>query len=271
MNIQHNILFVGGTGAGKSSTMNALTNRNVAIVGDSPDPETYSFNRHYYKDEIYIWDSPGLGDSSSKDALYIKQMKDLLPMMDFVILVIDGSVRDLGTARKVLKVLQESNSIFFVILNQADRAQKGQYWNYTIHKPQYELIRFLDKKCKDIEERLGVEVSLYYSASEKYNLDKIDKLIINCCDYKNNYKILANRIRIKIEDEFEIKITSPDERILSQFSDTLCYVELVAFIEEEFDIRIPYQYQYFHYGGLIYSQVRTFKDLYNYVYNNLQD
>ncbi len=197
-------------------------------------------------------------------------MKNLLPMMDFVILVIDGSVRDLGTARKVLKVLQDSNSIFFVILNQADRAQKGQYWDYTIHKPQYELISFLDKKCKDIEERLGVEVSLYYSASEKYNLDKIDKLI-DSCDFKNNYKILANRIRIKIEYEFEIKITSPDERILSQF-DTLSYIDIAAFIEEEFDVKIPYQYQYGPYGGITYSQqVRTFKDLYTYVYNNLQD
>ena len=62
-----NILVTGATGCGKSSTINALFNGNVAQVGQGVDPETMDIAK-YESDGLIIWDSPGLGDEGSRRA-----------------------------------------------------------------------------------------------------------------------------------------------------------------------------------------------------------
>ena len=54
------VLVVGGTGAGKSSTINAMFEREVAKVGRSYEPETMKIESTELNDCIRFWDSPGL-------------------------------------------------------------------------------------------------------------------------------------------------------------------------------------------------------------------
>ena len=61
-----NLLITGGTGCGKSSTINALFNANVAKVGVGVDPETMDITK-YELDNLILWDSPGLGDGIEAD------------------------------------------------------------------------------------------------------------------------------------------------------------------------------------------------------------
>ena len=76
-----NILFTGATGAGKSSTINALFDTEVAKVGTTPNPET-QFIEKYELDKLIIWDTPGLGDSPENDSKYAKAIKDKLTETD---------------------------------------------------------------------------------------------------------------------------------------------------------------------------------------------
>ena len=66
---QVNILLVGATGSGKSSTVNALFNMEVAKVGVGVDPETAEITS-YTLSNLIIWDTPGLGDSVENDERY---------------------------------------------------------------------------------------------------------------------------------------------------------------------------------------------------------
>ena len=67
----YDVLFVGATGAGKSSTINALFNANVAKVGQGVDPQTMDIAK-FDLDNLTLWDSPGLGDGKEQDIKHSK-------------------------------------------------------------------------------------------------------------------------------------------------------------------------------------------------------
>ena len=61
------VLLVGGTGTGKSSTLNALFGSTVAKVGDGVDPETQQVSSYKLHDYLRVHDSAGLGDGKAAD------------------------------------------------------------------------------------------------------------------------------------------------------------------------------------------------------------
>lgn len=52
-------MITGATGCGKSSTINAMFNTDVAEVGMGVDPETMDI-RKYELDNLILWDENGL-------------------------------------------------------------------------------------------------------------------------------------------------------------------------------------------------------------------
>ena len=60
-----NLMLVGASGSGKSSTINALFDMSVAKVGVGADPETKEITKFDFGN-FTIWDTPGLGDSVIK-------------------------------------------------------------------------------------------------------------------------------------------------------------------------------------------------------------
>ena len=70
-----NLILVGATGSGKSSTVNALFNMDVAKVGVGVDPET-DYITCYELENLTIWDTPGLGDGVKNDETYNRMLID---------------------------------------------------------------------------------------------------------------------------------------------------------------------------------------------------
>ena len=72
-----------------------------------------------------------------------------------------------------------------VVINQADMAMKGRAWNDNIHRPEPELIAFLEEKAVSVQKRIkestGLSISkpVYYSALHQYNIDKVIDHIID--------------------------------------------------------------------------------------------
>lgn len=230
-----NIMLVGATGAGKSSTINALFSVGnpavkeedagddadsddenaeneysyieVAKVGTKSDPETKIIEK-YRIGNLILWDTPGLGDSTEEDESHIDVISDLLDesdedgntLIDLVLVVLDGSTRDLGTSYRIindviLPKLDGDTSRILVALNQADIAMKtGRHWDYEKNMPDETLIAFLEDKVCSIHDRIledsGLEVNpIYYCAGymeeetgeviRPYNLSKLLLYIMN--------------------------------------------------------------------------------------------
>lgn len=104
-----NLMITGATGCGKSSTINALFNMEVAKVGVGVDPETMEIER-YDLDNLILWDSPGLGDGKEADNRHAKNIIKKLNerdeqgnlLIDLVLVILDGSTRDLGTSYELI-------------------------------------------------------------------------------------------------------------------------------------------------------------------------
>ena len=193
------VLVVGATGAGKSSTINALFERKVAKIGTGCDPETMEISSMKLNNLIRLWDSPGLGDNIARDQRYSEKLIELLyrdyyfmnhryGLIDTVLVILDASVRDLGTAYSLLNNVIAPNfqiDRVLVAINQADLAMKGRHWDEYRNCPDNVLNDFLDEKADSVQRRLkeatGMKVlkPVCYSAERGYNVARLLDMIID--------------------------------------------------------------------------------------------
>ena len=167
-----NLMITGATGVGKSSTINALFNTEKAKVGVG--------TTRYELDNLVLWDSPGLGDGKEADNRHAKNIINKLYekdehgnlLIDLVLVILDGSTRDLGTSYELINEViipnlgENKEGRILIAINQADAAMKGRYWDSDNNRPEPPLQKFLDEKAESVKRRIkeatGLEVSPIY-------------------------------------------------------------------------------------------------------------
>lgn len=235
---QMNIMVTGATGCGKSSTINALFETEKAVVGVSPNPETMDIKR-YDLDNLVIWDTPGLGDGKEADERHTRNIINKLHekdargnlLIDLVLVILDGSSRDLGTSYDLINSViipnlgEKKEGRILVAVNQCDMAMKGRYWNAEMHVPEQPLIDFLEEKVKSVRNRIllstGVDVDpMYYSAGFKevgmpqepsYNINKLLYYIISKAPEEKRFIVYrpVNQETLRTDSQLE---REPDYR-----------------------------------------------------------
>lgn len=204
-NQQLNILIVGATGAGKSSTINALFAIEQAKVGVGADPMTMDITR-YDLGNLVLWDTPGLGDGVEKDKQHIQKIIHQLQqkdsnnafVIDLVLVILDGSSRDMGTSFELINNVviphlgEQPAKRILVAINQADVAYKGANgWDFGTNTPTEVGYRFLDEKVENVKQRIYASTQVmvepvYFSAGYQdqfgtqcpFNLSKLLYMIV---------------------------------------------------------------------------------------------
>lgn len=193
------VMVTGVTGAGKSTTLNSLFEKEIAKVGTGVEPETMELDSYALSNLLRFWDTPGLGDGVEIDKIHSKKLIDLLyktytlddtkyGWIDLVLVVIEGANRDMGTTYNLLNNIIVPNfpkDKILVAINQCDVAMKGRHWNSVTNSPDVTLKKFLDDQATSIKRRVkeatNVDIikPIYYSAEYNYNINKLLDLIID--------------------------------------------------------------------------------------------
>ena len=184
------VMVTGVTGAGKSTTLNTIFRKNVAIVGNGVDPETMSLE-FYSLNDVF--------NGVKNDEIHKRKLVNLLyktyslygnvyGWVDWAIVVLEGLNRDMGSTYTLLNEVIVPNiqaDRILVAINQADMAMKGRHWNKETNEPDEILIEFLEKQASSIQNRVkeatGVTIRkpVYYSAEYSYNVEKLLDFIID--------------------------------------------------------------------------------------------
>jgi len=242
-----NLMITGATGCGKSSTINAMFDTEVAKVGIGVDPETMDIQK-YELDNLVLWDSPGLGDGKEKDIQHskgiIKKLNELdekgNPLIDLVLVILDGGSRDLGTSYELINQViipnigEDAKGRVLIAINQADVAMKGRYWDYSCNKPETKLIEFLEEKVRSVKGRVkeatGVDVEpIYYSAGYKdgdeeqkpWNLSKLLYFIVKNTPSEKRLSYVNNISDKKEMWEDDDELMDYKEEVQKSFVETI--------------------------------------------------
>lgn len=275
-NTETNIMLVGATGCGKSSTINALfavgdenassgesedeeegkekqkrSRVEVAKVGSKADPETKDIEK-YKIGNLILWDTPGLGDGTDIDEHHKEVITELLKeededgnaLIDLVLVILDGSTKDLGTSYRILNEvilpqLGEEKNRVLVALNQADIAMKtGRHWDYEKNEPDEVLINYLNEKVQSIKERIKTDSGLlvepvYYCAGYEepsgdvvrpYNLSKLLYYIIQSLPAHKRVAIMEGMNTDSENYEHNDDDADYNEKIKGSFFDSFDYI-----------------------------------------------
>lgn len=276
-NTETNIMLVGATGCGKSPTINALfavggnpeeaevdnedadaegkvskkTYVEVAKVGSKADPETKDIEK-YRIGNLVLWDTPGLGDGTEIDEHHKEVITELLreeddegnALIDLVLVILDGSTRDLGTSYKILNdviipELKGDTNRILIALNQADIAMKtGRHWDYEKNEPDETLIAFLNDKVNSIKKRIkedsNLEVELvYYCAGYEeesgdvvrpYNLSKLLYYMMNSLPAQKRVAVMEGINTDSDNYEYNDDDEDYNEEIKESFYDSFDYI-----------------------------------------------
>ena len=217
------VMLLGGTGTGKSTTLNSLLGSESANVGHGFEPETMDISAYKLNKIVRFWDTPGLGDSAEQDKSHAKKIADKLHesyamrlsmeeihemihsynseemlniqlgrkkfgFIDLVLVVIDGSTRDLGTVYTLFVDVLLPNiqaDRILTVINQCDMAMSGRHWDYSRNVPDSTLLDFLNDQVRTITRRISETTGkniippVYYSAEYGYNIERVLDLIID--------------------------------------------------------------------------------------------
>ena len=179
------VIFVGKTGYGKSTTINAIVgagimesrcNEPCTRVCQSVEYRLHPNKNHY----ISFGDLPGIGESIEADRAYLELYSNFLRKTDLPVYILRADTRDWTVDEKAFDILFKdgfSRSRVLVGLNYSDKIQPINRQYPFI--PTCEQIGNIKEKIMAISKLFGVSERMIvpYSASENWNIRELARAI----------------------------------------------------------------------------------------------
>lgn len=180
---QYQIMFIGKTGYGKSTTLNKIVGKDVFDTSDVSvcTKDLYcSMYRINSKEPSFlcISDLPGIGESNYADNHYYEWYKEMLNYSEIVVYLLRADQRDFAVDEVLFNTLfsdEDKRSKVIIALNYSDKIEpinrKGKLTS--------EQLKNLDRKIKEVSAIFNFHPSdiIYYSATDGINFEEFVKKI----------------------------------------------------------------------------------------------
>lgn len=131
------IAFIGFSGVGKSSTLNALFNAGQEIshvkACTQDEKEIYGDYSQYFgsKGSVRVWDMPGIGEDIIADKKHMETYKKVIPNVDVVVWTIQADYRAMTPMQNTILSLKEQIGPDFIkklmfAINKADTIARAK-------------------------------------------------------------------------------------------------------------------------------------------------
>lgn len=158
------IAFVGRSNVGKSSVINALTNKKGLAISSSTPGRTLQLNFFLINEKVYFVDLPGYGYSKTSLKFAEKMRRMIMWYLEQnekkphkVVLIIDANVGPTKFDLEMVELLRENNYEIIIVANKFDKIKNSE----------------LIKKKKNITEKLDFENIFYFSSKTKKGKEEL--------------------------------------------------------------------------------------------------
>jgi len=173
------VIFVGKTGYGKSTTVNALIQDSIFESSDieacTKECQCMDFV-HYFS----LGDLPGLGESAYVDDTYLEMYSEFLAKTDVAVYVLRADSRDYAVDERAFAKLfcsDETKDRVIIAVNCADKVEPIN--RSTPFSPTQAQLKNIDQKIKSISKTFDIPTDriIAYSALESWNIEQLVKII----------------------------------------------------------------------------------------------
>ncbi len=179
------VFFVGKTGFGKSSTVNAITGRTCMKTSEVEACTRQCQTLEYQVDDSHclsMADLPGVGESQSRDQEYRKMYRDFLKKAAAVVYLVRVDSRDFAIDQAVLEQLcQEIPGLeqrLIIAVGQCDKAEPIS--RQASNEPTMEQWRTIQAKVAEVDRIFSPYWPVVaYSAATGWNLEVLAERMID--------------------------------------------------------------------------------------------
>lgn len=183
VSLQKLVIFIGKTGYGKSTTVNAIVGRDIlktsAVSACTRECQTMDFHidGNYW---LSLGDLPGVGEDAARDEEYLRLYADFLKYACAIVYILRADARDFSIDQKTFESLLKKHDInkrVIYALGQCDKIE-------PIERPYTPMPT--NRQMQNIEKKLDVVKSIFspvnrvvpYSAITGWNLNDLIQEII---------------------------------------------------------------------------------------------
>ncbi|HAX85550.1 MAG TPA: GTP-binding protein HSR1 [Cyanobacteria bacterium UBA11370] len=222
--------FIGETGVGKSSTLNALFNAGLDVSHIEACTQMVqgvevSFNEvEGVNGALVAYDMPGLGESQLKQKEHIALYEQVLKDVDVALWILDAQNRAIASVQQYLET--ELRAIhprlleqMVIALNKVELVYPGETaWHPLANLPSEEQEKNIKGRIRDVKRKIREVLPNWqgkiigYSANKRYNLPHLFDAMMDAVPNKRRWVVASRKALADFLELVDPQLLPPEKR-----------------------------------------------------------